>query len=328
MLKSALVVILCLIYLDVTAQVEDLFGNGNTTFVWAVTEPILVPGVPGSFDETAVKDPSIVWYSGRWHLFYTARGNDRYSIGYVSSNDLRNINTAPRTRLQQFGDEYSAAPQVFFFEPGNCWYLIFQTRDANYQPVYSVTKTIDQPDSWSPPVFLVDKDDLSKWIDFWVICDDTTAYLSYTRAHEDVYVRTTALGDFPRGWGAAKKVLSGVHEAVHIYKVFGQEAFHMVYELNRNDERSFGLAAANHPAGSWTMVTDQYASGNQLQYSTDQVIWTGEVSHGEVLRYGYDQRLEYDPEQVTWLIQGLTLNRHTGPYADLPWQLGLILSVE
>jgi hypothetical protein len=42
--------------------------------VWKPELSILDPGSKGSFDETAVKDLSIVFAGGKWHVFYTARG--------------------------------------------------------------------------------------------------------------------------------------------------------------------------------------------------------------------------------------------------------------
>jgi predicted GH43/DUF377 family glycosyl hydrolase len=49
--------------------------------VWSAGPVLFAPGERGTFDETAVKDPSIVYHEGRWHLFYTARGQGKYSLG-------------------------------------------------------------------------------------------------------------------------------------------------------------------------------------------------------------------------------------------------------
>jgi predicted GH43/DUF377 family glycosyl hydrolase len=48
---------------------------------WKPELSILDPGSTGSFDETAVKDPSIVFAGGKWYVFYTARGHHEYSPG-------------------------------------------------------------------------------------------------------------------------------------------------------------------------------------------------------------------------------------------------------
>jgi len=304
-----------------------LAGSAGADGGWQVGAPVLSPGSVGAFDETAVKDPSVVFFEGRWHVFYTARGQGEYATGYVSAPTLEGLSDAPRHELKQVrgrSSHYACAPQVFFFAPQGRWYLVYQTRDANYQPVYSTTKTIEKPESWSAPEILVQKDEEAKWIDFWVICDATTAYCFYTRSHRDVYGRTTSLEAFPHGWSEGKPAFAGVHEAVHIYKAKGLDEYHMIYELNERGVRSFGLARASHLAGPWEKATDAYATGTQLSCEPGAARWTDMVSHGEMIRSGYNQRLEYDPEAPVMLIQG-RLNDAVGtPYPNLPWKLGLM----
>jgi len=48
------------------------------------------------------------------------------------------------------------------------------------------------------------------------------------------------------------------------------------------------------------------------------------VSHGEMIRSGYDQRLEYDADEPAMLIQGLLKDATDVPYPSLPWRLGVI----
>jgi len=43
---------------------------------WTVSKPVFKAGTKGSFDDVAVKDPSIVFYSGKYHLFYTSKGRE------------------------------------------------------------------------------------------------------------------------------------------------------------------------------------------------------------------------------------------------------------
>lgn len=297
---------------------------------WLVGPSILLPGPEGSFDETAVKDPSVVFFGDRWHLFYTARGRGQYVTGYAAAPRLEDLGHARRLELTSVrgkASRYGCAPQVFFFEPQNKWYLIFQTRDANYQPAYSTTTTIDKPESWSEPRPLGTKDEPAKWIDFWVICDSTTAYLFFTRGHRDVCVKTTGIATFPQGFSDAHRVFGPVHEAVHVYKVAGRDRYHMFYETllpGSENLRRYGLAAADHLLGPWERLDDDFARGEQLVYPPGKDEWTEEVSHGELIRSGYDQRLEYDPRQATFLIQGLLAAEHKGPYPELPWKLGLI----
>jgi hypothetical protein len=292
--------------------------------------PILLPGPQGAFDQVAVKDPSIVFYKGTWHVFYTARSQTQYTTGYVSAKELDGLWSAPRHELEMIRGKsrYGCAPQILYYEPLRKWFLIFQTLDANYQPAFSTTTTISNPESWSQPQPLIRKDTRAKWIDFWVICDRARAYLFYTQAHRGVIVRSTDLHRFPHGWSEARRVFYGVHEAVHVYKVRGENKFHMIYELNEGGVRSFGLARAEDLAGPWQKVTDRYATGNQLLDTGQANAWTEMVSHGEVLRSGYNEQLEYEPRDCRWLIQGILQKDMQGPYPSLPWKLGIMARIE
>jgi hypothetical protein len=268
--------------------------------------PIFEPGPANTFDETAVKDPSIVFAGGKWHLFYTARGRKQYSLGYASAKRLEDLRLAPHRQLIP---AYAAAPQVFFFRPQNLWYLIYQTTTANYQPVYATTKTIDDPTSWSSPKPLVTKTDNAKWIDFWIICDDRQAVLFYTREHRDVVAMTTSLSSFPNNFANPRTVYTGVHEAVHVYR--DKQNYALLFELRNEDgSRKFGLAESTKLLGPWTTIEG----------------WTVPASHGELLRTGIDQRLEADVHHTRFLIQQLPESKMSDDYPELPWHLTLIKS--
>jgi endo-1,4-beta-xylanase len=141
-------------------------------------------------------------------------------------------------------------------------------------------------------------------------------------------VRSTRLEQFPEGWGDGKEVLRDVHEAVHVYKVKGRSEFHMVYERNDGGVRSFGLATSADLEGPWRKVTDNYATGTQLEPESGVSPWTEMVSHGEVLRSGHDERMEYQPNDCRWLIQGIRKKDLDVPYPALPWKLGLISRID
>ena len=98
----------------------------------------------------------------------------------------------------------------------------------------------------------------------------------------------------------------------------------MIYELNRGGMRSFGLAAAKNLTGPWEKVTDRFATGEQLRYLGDNEPWTEMVSHGEAIRTGYDEQMEYDPKGCRWLIQGTLKKDLKRDYSSLPWKLGII----
>ena len=301
-------------------------SSQSVTYKWKISQPVLSQGISGSVDEIAVKDPSVVFFENKWHLFYTARSENEYTTGYVAAESFEKLNSAKRHELEMIRGEtrYGCAPQVFYFEPQKLWYLIYQNRDANYQPVFSTNTNISKPENWTTYKNLIEKDSPKKWIDFWIIADKQKVYLFYTIAHGGIEVRSTSFELFPKGWSKSKKVFDNIHEAAHIYKVKGENEFHMIYELNNKGVRSFGLATAEHLEGPWEKVTDNYATGNQLIYSENQKIWTEMVSHGEVIRSGFNELMEYEPENCRWLIQGIRKEDLNTRYEMLPWQLGII----
>jgi predicted GH43/DUF377 family glycosyl hydrolase len=88
-------------------------ATGQPT-AWHADAPLFRPGPAGSFDETSVKDPSIVRFNGAWHVFYTARGRNQYTLGYVSAATLEGLQAAPRRQLanQHAGkSSYTLAPK-------------------------------------------------------------------------------------------------------------------------------------------------------------------------------------------------------------------------
>ncbi|HOX39171.1 MAG TPA: non-reducing end alpha-L-arabinofuranosidase family hydrolase [Candidatus Brocadiia bacterium] len=312
--------------MDKTA-LETTPGGGRS---WIVGRTIMEPGLKGGFDETSVKDASIIFHGGKWHVFFTARGLGRASTGYACASTLEGLKTAPRRELLQTGireNGYACAPQILYFSPHRKWYLIFQifTGKRTHSPFYMTTETIADPDSWTEPKSLVVMDEDAKWIDFWMICDEEYAYLFYTRNHNDVCFRRARIADFPSGFGKPETVFSGIHEAVHIYKVKDAARYHMIYEVRtKSDVRSFGLAEAENLAGPWRDVAREYATGSQLAYPDGIEEWTDEVSHGEAIRTGYDEKMEYDPSETFLVVQGLKAGEHRGSYADLPWRTGVI----
>jgi hypothetical protein len=49
------------------------------------------------------------------------------------------------------------------------------------------------------------------------------------------------------------------------------------------------------------------------------------ISHGELLRVGYDETLTVDPSNLQFLIQGVSDERKAvKKYGEIPWQLGLL----
>ena len=280
-------------------------------------------GEKGTFDDIAVKDPSIVYDGKKWHLFYTVSWRKLDKIGYVSNEKLESLNSAPHYLLSQFHGQTTpfqgGAPQVFYFAPQKLWYLIYQTKDFDRQPVYSTTPTIDKPETWSATKNLITREEPEvKWIDFWIICDESKAYMFYSRGRKDIYVRWTNIEDFPQGFGPGRLAFSPMpeplSEAVHIYKVAGEQEYHMFYETAPagQPQRRYGLATASNLLRPWSRVSDRLAVGEMLVFTNPEDPWTDQISHGEMIRTGYDQKLEYDPAEMMFLVQGKLSRKRPG----------------
>lgn len=152
-------------------------------FRWVLSPPVLGPEDRGGDHYYSIKDPSVVHWQGRWHLFVTVRGRRRSrQVEYIRLTDWEHPQVERREMLQ-VREGYFCAPQVFYFRPHRRWYLIYQVgepdRKPGLQPAYSTTEDITEPDSWSPArlIFPEGPAGVEKWIDFWVICDSERAYL-------------------------------------------------------------------------------------------------------------------------------------------------------
>jgi hypothetical protein len=306
-------------------------------FRWNVSKPLIGPASRPADPCHAIKDPSIVYHGGRWHLFCTIRSQKRtHQIEYLSFVDFRDADRADRHVLT-CTDAYFCAPQVFFFAPQRRWYLLYQAADQArgkpYGPAFSTTTDIDPVGSWSAPTWLdARKPEAAKaWLDFWVICDDTHAYLFFTSLDGRMWRMATKVADFPYGWGPATVALEGdVFEASHTYTLRGLGQYLTLIEAEDHTARNrryYKAYLADRLDGEWrplAAVRDRpFASPLNCRDVAGH--WTDSFSHGELLRSGIDQKLEVDPAQLRFVFQGVTDQARQGrPYGLIPWRLGML----
>jgi len=297
-----------------------LRAAANPTPTWFVDAPILFRAGAEPFDHFAVKDPTIVFSGGRYHMFYTgANASGGWQMLYSSAATLDGFRAAPHVFLSRIGESYFAAPEVFFFEPRGLWYLVYQ--DGTFGAAYATTSNIADPNSWSGPRSLGVTGNLG-W-DYYVICDDSFCYLYNTPSDNSrrIYVRRTPIGSFPTGWGAPSVAISDSFEAVNVYRSRADGQYYLVSE-DYLDNRYYELWTSAGAGGPWTRVAEKWAWRGNLVYNAGQ--WTTSVSHGEFLRAGVNQRLEInDINRVDFLIQGTT-QLSCCPYQQIPWDLGMI----
>ncbi|MFS4456127.1 non-reducing end alpha-L-arabinofuranosidase family hydrolase [Maribacter sp. 2304DJ31-5] len=319
------------------------YGQSKHQISWTVNKPVFKASSENSFDDVSVKDPSIVHYNNKWHLFYTAFGGpDELQIGYTNASELSDLNEGERNMLvfsnvENLAKKY-AAPQVFYFEPQKKWYLVFQGYWNNVQPLYSTTDNIEDYTSWTQPKPLIEKFEENDWVDFYVVCDKNYAYLTYSRNYKSVYAVRTKIEDFPIGFDLNNPIALvespniEFGEAAHIYKAKGMNEYHMIYEtsnMKKSRIRSYSLYHSKDIAGPWQVKYADYASKPLLVINKENKGWPEEVSHGEMIRTNYNQEIEYDPINVKFLMQGIIANERGENYTpdkywSLPWKFGIL----
>ncbi|MEY2410091.1 MAG: hypothetical protein QOF48_2761 [Verrucomicrobiota bacterium] len=337
------------------SSAADPFLTGD--FRWRAGDPVLSPAERTNDRCFSVKDPTIVFSGGRWHLFSTIRSvRSTHQIEYCSFTDWpmaaaseRHILDGSLAHATNRGMEGSAAgrigrpatngyfcaPQVFWFEPHHKWYMIYQANDKSrkvaLQPVFSTSTNIAAPHSWTGPSFLypAHPDNVESWIDFWVICDDTRAHLFFTSNNGKFWRAETKLAEFPYGWTRPEVVLRGdIFEASHTYGLKGREQFLTIIEaIGERGRRYYKAYTADRLDGKWEPLAASaekpFASPRNVQFTGTP--WSDSFSHGEMLRTGADQRMEIDPENLVLLYQGVRDGRRAGkPYGEIPWELGLL----
>jgi hypothetical protein len=313
------------------APAEDL----PRQFAWR-TGPPLVSARPLDGDEKhAIKDPSVVYHDNRWHLFCTVRGAKRsHGVVYLNFADWESAGRAAQAMLPNHPG-FFCAPQVFYFRPHKRWYLICQASDdawtPKYQAAFATSKDVADPRAWSrlTPLFAKKPDGVSNWLDFWVICDETHAYLFFTSLDGKVWRSRTAIDRFPKGWSDPVVALQGdVFEASHTYKLKGQDRYLTLVEAqNGHGWRYYKAYTADRLDGDWKphAATRDEAFASLRNVTQPQKRWTDAVSHGELVRTGIDERLEVDPARLRFVFQGvLDEDRRGKPYGAIPWRLGLL----
>ncbi len=302
-----------------------LFGSAiyaapNANPSWSLDERVIFHGQAKPYDYYGAKDPTIVYYDGKYHVFYTgANQSGGWQMLYTSASTISGLKTASRTYMSKIGESYFCAPEVFYYEPQKLWYLVYQ--DGTHGAAYATTTNIADPNSWSGPKSFGISGNMG-W-DYYIICDDEYAYMYNTPSDgsHNLYLRKTTLANFPKGWSAPTVSIKDTFEGAEIYKSLADGKYYLLIE-DMKDGRYYELWTSSNAGGPWTKVAEKWAwRGNITKYNADK--WTTNVSHGELIRAGYNQKLEInDINKVDFLIQGTT--DMSPEYQKIIWDLGLI----
>ena len=303
-------------------------------FKWKSSGVLIKPVSDENHKLVSVKDPTVVYYADRWHVYATtANERSQWSMVYLSFKDWSEAASAKSYYMDANPNlrGYHCAPQVFFFRPHRKWYLVFQSQ----QPQYSTTDDVSRPETWSKPQdFFTGKPPGTPklWIDYWVICDDTHAYLFFTGDDGRFYRSRTRIEDFPKGMSnpeiALQESRDVLFEASMTYRIKGTGTYLTLIEAMSPD-RYYRAFISDRLDGQWTPVPEAdtyrkpFAGINNVTFEAGVAPWTKDISHGELIRDGYDQTMTIDPKNLELLYQGRDPAIRTD-YGLLPYRLGLL----
>lgn len=294
-----------------------------TTFKWKdYGKPIAEP----KNGWLAIKDFTMVHYNNQYivYMTYTPQGGGFKGAYMAPFSDFSLANASAQAIMPN--NLPGVAPELIYFTPKNTWVYTTQwcsTGSFCYTTGSDPTKPAGFAAQTKP--ILTENITPNAPIDQVVICDDSNCYLFYADDKGNIYRGSMAKGSFPGNFTGTKKILSEpdaakLFEAVEVYKLKGQKKYLMIVECGY--PRYFRAFTATDLAGTWTPVGNTINSATPFAGKVNVTNgWSNDISHGEIVRTGYDEYREIDPCNMQMIYQGLTTG---GDYNSLPYKMGLI----
>lgn len=327
---------------------DDAAGSftGNMNYKWTTGDPVIEPMAEPGRNVVSAKDPSVLYFEGKWHVFYTTCDEKGvWSMQFTAFKDwkeAKNAKAYPKDNNPNLRG-YHCAPHVFYFTPHKKWYMVFQSG----QPQYSTNDDINNHDGWTKPVdfFNGAPDGLEKgqwgpeWLDFHCIADDEHVYLFFTGDNGRFYRSRTKIEDFPKGMSNPELVMRHtergmIFEGSITYKIKGQNKYLTLIEAFSAPtwDRFYRSFTADSLDGEWREEAgtweNPFAGMTNVSFENGVLPWTKDISHGELIRSGYDEKMEIDSENIQMLFQGRDPASNGQPYHMLPYKIGLLKRVK
>lgn len=308
---------------------------------WTSTGPLISPVSDATHAIVAVKDPTVVYHNGKWHVYATTADASRnWSMAYFNFRTWADAPNAQPYYLDQNPSlrGYHCAPQVFYFRPHKKWYLIYQSQ----HPTYSTADDLAKPETWTAPRSFFNGTPASVvqgWIDYWIICDETHAYLFFSDDWGRFYRSRTKLEDFPNGFSDPVVVMQDANrfnlfEAACVYRLKGTNEYLCFIEClgGTGGRRFFRAFTADRLDGEWKPLAQAnswetpFAGPMNVTSADGSALWTIDISHGELLRDSSDETMTLDPARLYFLYQGRQDVAAGTDYSQLPYRLALLQS--
>ncbi len=305
---------------------------------WISTAPLVVPVNDDTHTLESIKDPTIAFIDGKWEIYATAhmtspQSRNTFNMVHVSFADWKDAPKAPLFYMDNNPNftGYKCAPELFYFAPQKKWYLTFQTQP----PVFCTSETPGDPNSWTKPErFFAAGTPMPRLpIDYHFIGDGRHMYLFFTGDDGNFYRSRTTYAEFPQGFSNPVVAMRGtrntVFEAGFTYKIKGTDKYLTLVEA-LGAGRYYRAYVADKLDGEWYPVegfdTPEKPFAGKVNISFEEGVepWSGQVSHGELIRETNDERMILDPNNLMFLYQGIGDAENKGNYGALPYKLGLL----
>lgn len=335
---TAVVALVALVVGGVVTANAAQVATMQSSYQWSSSSILISPKSDTSHSLVSIKDPSVVYYNGHYHVFAsTVNSAGSYSMVYLNFTDWSSASSATPYYLDKsaIGVGYRAAPQVFYYAPQSLWYLVYQTGS---NASYSTNTDIANPAGWtapkgfysSMPTTIQQNIGSGTWVDMWVICGSVNCYLFSSDDNGHLYRSQTSLANFPSGMSEPVIALSDskfkLFEASNMYKVSGAQEYLLLVEAIGSDGkrylRSWTTDAIN---GAFTGLanTESRPFARSTNVTFSGTVWTKDISHGEMIRAGYDQSMVINPCNLRYVYQGFDPTS-TASYTFLPWRIGML----
>lgn len=295
------------------------------TFRWKASGPLIAPKSPAGRNFVSIKDPTVVYWNNRYHVYATVfdRSVPEWSMVYLNFADWSDANNAPQYHMANSPTRGGVAPQVFYFKPKNKWVLVYQ-----WGASYSTTDDLSKPQTWTPRAPLL-RNAPQGAIDFWVICNDTHCYLFFSDNRGRLYQAKMPIDQFPGTFDNAKVLMSdpvagNLFEAANVYKIKGTDQYLLLVEAY--GPRYFRSWTATNLEGPWTPLaaTQQQPFAGRANVTFEGAAWTNDISHGDMIRDNPDETMTIDACNMRYVFQGTDPNVKPASYDLTPYRIGLL----
>ena len=294
-----------------------------TTFKWKdFGKPIAEP----KNGWLAIKDFTMVHYNNQYivYMTYTPAAGGFLAAYMAPFSDFSKAADAAQAVMPN--NLPGVAPELMYFTPKNTW--VFTTQWCGGGFCYTTGSDPTKPTSFSATTQSLLSENITPNapIDQVTICDDANCYLFYADDKGNIYRGSMAKASYPGKFSGTKKIISEtdaakLFEAVEVYKLKGQKKYLMIVECGY--PRYFRGFTATDLGGSWTPIANTRDAATPFAGKSNVTGgWSNDISHGEVVRTGYDEYREIDPCNLQMIYQGIPTT--SAAYDKLPYRMGLL----